>query len=636
MNLTTSSLSFFIFLAIFFANSDSLTFTPETHNSGLIFIKLSQARVSYDSYNMVYHIELSEYFKIRDIIEGSLTELTKLCKRVAESSCISLTHEIKIQLNFMLRDELDIRTYQQKLSNKTHSRSKRSWNWPGSVLHWAFGVMDADTAEAYDSKINEIINETSRIHNDIRDQTIFIKEFIDLNNNTQTELSIQFTKINQKLNSYIKSTNDKVKSQIEKTAFNHAAQEMITILLLRIMEHQRLSNQILGSLKNTASGQTLQLIPITTLIKDLLTSSNSLSVSQMFPIDFRTENSLHIFEHAKIRVSLFGTRLLIEIVLPIVERQSYTVYEIIPIPILFNNTTVIINPTTSLVLINNNGIEYIPLPPSEYEHAKTNSKNEKIIKPSKNSQLDYTQSCELTIFMNPRKEIIQNLCDIKIIPTANYFISLNNNNLFFVTIVKPTIITEYCDGKSIQTHDITTNGKLSISCRITTNQISIRPRSTIKFESDEIIVLSNRTNSLTMNTLSEILNTQNITFTEFEDDILVKDYSIDYSKLIDKADKFIEKKNIESKIEEIHYDQVNRSYFIYWLIGIAIVTIIFCGLALVAYLYLKFYNINTWEGLASKLTNKGVDHRMPTLFLRNRPEPSAPFLNTYNEPSNFA
>lgn len=182
----------------------------------------------------------------------------------------------------------------------------------------------------------------------------------------------------------------------------------------------------------------------------------------MFPIDFKTENSLHIFEHAKISVSLFGLRLLTQIVLPIVERQSYTVYEIIPIPILIGNTTIIINPTTSLVLINNNGIEYIPLPPSEYENAKTNSKAEKIIKPSKNSQLDYTQSCELTIFMNPQKKIIQNLCEIKIIPTANYFISLNNNHLFFVTIVKPTTIKEYCNGRSIKSYDIMINGKLSI------------------------------------------------------------------------------------------------------------------------------------------------------------------------------
>lgn len=152
----------------------------------------------------------------------------------------------------MLRDELDIRTYQQKLSNKTHSRSKRSWNWAGSAFHWAFGLMDADTAATYDSKINELINETSRIHNDIGDETIFIKEFIKLNNNTQTELSMQFTKINKKLNNYIKLSGDKMRAQIEKTEFNHVIQETITILLLRIMEHQRLSNQILSSLKNTA------------------------------------------------------------------------------------------------------------------------------------------------------------------------------------------------------------------------------------------------------------------------------------------------------------------------------------------------------------------------------------------------
>lgn len=626
MNLPTAFPLSIFFLAIIFANVKSLTFEKESQSSGLIFVKLSQARVSYDSYNTVYHIELEEYFKIRSNIDKHVETLIGLCSKINETGCINTSHELKIQLQFMLRDELDIQTYQQKSTQKAR-RNKRSWNWPGSVLHWAFGLMDADTAESYDHKINEIVDQTNRIHNDLQDQTIFIKESIELNSKAQLELQAQIQSIIKKIDSY-----KMVKAQIERLIAEQAIQETISILMLQILEHQRLSNQILNGLRNAISGQSLQLIPIRTLINDLLISTKILPISQMYPIDFETENSLHIFEHAKTSVSLFGTRLLIQIIIPIVERQSYTVYEIIPVPMRVDNKTVVIEPTTTLVLLNNNGVEFIPLLPSEYENAKTNFKNEKIIKPSKNSQLDYTQSCEITIFMNPRRDIIHDLCNIRIIPNANYFISLNHNNLFFVTIVNPTTITEHCDESAIRTHDLTENGKLTINCRITTHQISIRPKLTMKFESTELIVLSNRTNELTMSTLSDkIQYAHNVTFEKTQEDILVKDYTVEYSKLIEKADKYIEKQNTYRKIEKIHYDQVNTSYFIYWIIGIAIVFIILGVLALVAYLYMKFHNINTWENLATKLSNRGVDHRMPTLFLRNRPAPTAPIFNTYSE-----
>lgn len=133
--------------------------------------------------------------------------------------------------------------------------------------------------------------------------------------------------------------------------------------------------------------------------------------------------------------TLFGSRILMEVTIPIVERQKYTAYEIIPIPITTNNNTIIIKPSTQYVLLNDDAKDYIPISSKEYLRSKENLGGEKIVKPAENAHLDFSENCEISIFMHPQRKTILKLCDFKIIPTSNYFISINFNDLYYLQIV---------------------------------------------------------------------------------------------------------------------------------------------------------------------------------------------------------
>lgn len=370
----------------------SLNFTEEkSGHSGLVFIKLTDAKISYDTYTIVYHIDLNHYFQITHLILKYIDSTAKYCSELPKSTCNIVIESIKNQMEYMVRDEIDVNAYQQNelyTGSTTQTRQKRAIEFIGSAFHWMFGLMDADTTRAYDEKINENLNENQRIKFVFQNHTVFIKETIGHLNDSFVKVNIQMEKIRNRTEFLTNEMQNwykfpSIDAEISRTA---------TVLQNLMTEHRMISNLLLKSLENAISGKINQLIPIKKLERDLLTLHQILPMSQMLPINFTTENPLSIFKYSKTSASLYNKRFLLEITIPIIERQQYATYEIIPIPTMVENKTIIINPLMKFVLISTGGSEYIPITKSEIDIAKTNSYNEKIITPSENSYLDISQS----------------------------------------------------------------------------------------------------------------------------------------------------------------------------------------------------------------------------------------------------
>lgn len=110
-------------------------------------------------------------------------------------------------------------------------------------------------------------------------------------------------------------------------------------------------------------------------------------------------------------------------------------------------------------------------------------------------------------------------------------------------------------------------------------------------------------------------STSVLQFPLIDDNVLIQDYSVDYKKLVSKADKLIEKADLEHKWSEMSTADfiVTRNSFGFTLI-VAIIIIILI-IAIVFYFYKRFFNIDTWEKLASVLGRNYID-RIPRLFVR--------------------
>lgn len=545
-------------MAIFFlltGSYNSLDYEQRDQKTGLTFVKLAKAKISYDTYTILYYVDISEYRNLTLTIEKFLLQADKECERLQTSfTCKTLLGQAKTLLTHMQRDEIDIQAYQQKI----HLRKKRAIEIIGDFYHWAFGLMNAATAREYEQKIENLQSDTKRLHNLAQEQTILIKETLSLNNKTISDLSKHLTRISESISHYFEIEFQKVNWIHSELTFTEA----ITIIKLIETEHRRSTQQILRCLEEVVSGKITQLIPEERLINDLSHIEKFLREDQKLPIDFNIEDPLHIFKYSKIMSTLYGNRIFMEITIPIVERQQYTAYEIIPIPTIVNNFTIIIKPSAKYVLLNDDAKDYIPISSKEYIQGKVNLCGERIIKPAENAHLDFSENCEISIFMHPQKKTILNLCDYKILPTSNYFISINSNNLYYLQIAKPLTIMEYCRQSPAKMHEIKNSGLLTLNrdCRIMTDKISLRPRTNYNYNSKEIITLSNHTSEISLSSIfKENYMFSNWSIPQLNGNILIQDHSADFDKLADKADKIIQKNQIEEKWNEIQEQYVTNS-----------------------------------------------------------------------------
>lgn len=415
--LSKSTISFLF--AVCFTSIDTLKYSPNEHNTGLMFLELTKARVSYDSYTMVYYMDLSNYEDITSHVVHCIKNMKRLCEIKEVDNCKVMLEQMEEHLVYMRRDETDINAYQQM---SKVGRQRRSIEFIGKFYHWAFGLMDAATARKYDAKLQ---HESNRLHTIQKDQISFIKENILANNFSYHALRESIENLNKKVTEIYYDVSQAIPETLIKIETKTDIIELVQIIQSMIIQHRRLSELIIKCVENAINGKISQLVPIKSLSNDLSIIERELPEYQKLPVNLQNENPLHIFKHSSITASLFGKRLLVEITLPVIERELFTVYKLMPIPTVINNSfNVIILPSMDYFLLNNIGNEYIPITETEFSTSVFNINHEKIIKPAENVHLDYHESCELNIFMNPNKEIISRLCNLKIIPRKITLIQL--------------------------------------------------------------------------------------------------------------------------------------------------------------------------------------------------------------------
>lgn len=411
-----------IVLFIFLNGTTAMEFEKKEYKSGLIFREKSKARISYDSFTILYHANVTDYFGIKNEVSKCIDHMIKICEISYQEICqiqiISKQHRLK----YLEKDELDINMYQLK----SDIREKRAINFVGKFLHWAFGIMDADTAEEYDEKINDLQENAKELLKIDTHSLLFIKENIIANNKSFVELA-NYT------NSIFKSIDILTKQNAKQHNTDSLLLLLDKITELWLSEHNHISKQIKNHLDGAIYGKISQLVSIKQFTKDLTKIEQLLPENQRLPINIHKENALNIFKYAITKASLYGNKLLIEINIPKIDRELYIVYEIIPIPIMVNDYPIIIIPSMTYVLFDQNSAGYIPLLKDEFSNANINM--EMIIKPNDNIYHDYTENCEVNIFMNPSQELIIKLCNIKIIPRTNYFIPLNSNDQYYLSVI---------------------------------------------------------------------------------------------------------------------------------------------------------------------------------------------------------
>lgn len=406
----------------------AMEFEEHDHRTGLIFVDHGMARVSYHTHRLVYDIDLSKFKQIRPTFASHLMAMENYSDGPESEAILeSLTEKLYEMENYEIVIEhfksMDIFEIIPKYENI-------KINFDNIVLN-QLSLLDRS-------------NESRRPITDEVIQTGDRPSFDDIEN-----------QINQ-----LKSRHEMDQSMM--------IQKISKLLQTMATEHNRIAEQIIAVFK---CQDVNQLVEISTLLNQLkFVDENPLKNHEQLPNDFIEMNPYEIYQITTIKTPIYNknndSRLLIEIEFPVIDSENFSILQILPVPINVNQFSVILIPTMQYVLVND--YDFIPITDDDYFNRKLNYYGETIIKPTKSK---YT-NCEMSILLKPKRNLISQYCDYKVIPTGNYIVPINSNDLFYVSVTESMndgLLAEERCSDGIKRHQMFVNSgmlRLSKDCHL--------------------------------------------------------------------------------------------------------------------------------------------------------------------------
>lgn len=590
-------------------------------NAPIIFNKLAGAHISYESYNMIYHVNVNEYFGLRSMINDTLNLANATCVKIPQDICTVAIEQLYHQLNQAIRDDVNLQTMRQK---------RGICNWCGTIQSFMYGTLDHAQGEIIVENINSNHNETFKLHNLMINQTSLFQAHLKTNKASMNKIQNALDTVTNILN----QANNQISSNELTAKLRGKAQMLAQIASTAINEHFRLYTQITSALSDARRHRIPELIAPERLLADLKSVAASIKPTQRLPIDLTKEDPLHIFKYATITALLIDNQLLIQILIPIAESERYSLYRATPIPISTPNGHLIISAVTPHFLINADKTKFIELSQRDLDNGKMLSPSEFIYRPSSTTQLVTNNNCVWKILVENAVDASIQICDFRPFLHNDVLITLIENEKYYIESKNGTTIWEICDNferqKTIIGGNIMT---LDPNCYVKTSSHIIKPHRTFVFNQTEIQTLPLALSNTTMSQLSELAmkSFANVNFTEMPP-IVIADND-EMQRQIDLTEEMVKSANHEFQWKNMTLTTSNLfddfrfdAKTLAWITGGTASTLILVLATYSGWKFAVFGKILNNFGFSSKLSKHGdVIMRLPeSPKQNNRKYPNTP------------
>lgn len=203
---------------------------------------------------------------------------------------------------------------------------------------------------------------------------------------------------------------------------------------------------------------------------------------------------------------------------------------------------------------------------------------------------------------------IPQACKYNLIPSSNYFIPINRNDLYYIFVSTPFNVTESCYDKESITHNLSNSGLLTLNknCQINTDQIHLRTRNDYKLGMDAVELLNVTVRFNKFDEIVEKMATLNqIEIPKFHKTTLIDNTNSDLNELSRYVDKLIEKFEIREKFEQLRNDDY---YHTLGSIVIVMIFLIIAVIAVIVYFKRKLCSSEFWDSLENKFEEQLNGH----------------------------
>jgi hypothetical protein len=355
----TTIMMMLIYFFTFITAGSCVKLTPVNEGQGLYFDKLGNMQLVRDEWKLVAYYDMSPYWEGIIAYKKYNDQLENICKQV---KTLSHCNVILLQLRHSY-DELQY--YDRVLSThklNQETRKKRGLvNGVGNIASALFGVLDDRFAEQYQKDIGLLRENEKHVVTMWKNQTSLVEAEYNMLLRTRDTIQKQHKLIHQHL---LTLENDTTAMARELTATERISQfTVIAMAANNLLTHLKtLQDTLLETITNIANEKmNVHIINPQQLQKQLNIISGQLLSDLTLPIDNIQTNLQNIYQVLKMKARMTDQYMIFEIRIPLITRDRYALYNIIPVPHSSARNMISVIPIEKYVAINLQKDAYMPL-----------------------------------------------------------------------------------------------------------------------------------------------------------------------------------------------------------------------------------------------------------------------------------
>lgn len=274
------------------------------------------------------------------------------------------------------------------------------------------------------------------------------------------------------------------------------------------------------------------------------------------------------------RVSNFT--LLLEVSIPIIESKKFSLYKVIPIPIVHKGAMFGIKTGKKNILANIDSKEYMEISENELDKCVQTVENVFMCQTMVPTIVSDFNACEADILFGDGNEL-PHTCDLTKIPNATYVSEINKLGVYIITPNKSTKIRTICSDTRVSVEVIEKQVVLTAepNCVVRVGRYRLRQNGIYLTNHTQIGNVEVNFKNLEFKNVTSVNLTSNIT------EIALMDNSNDFSKLIQEAEALEHREKDIKKIEKLETDYSVHTYSILGLSTTDIIIITFIAYIIV-------------------------------------------------------
>lgn len=468
-----------LFLLGMFRLTVAFNFSVLEKTTGAFVVKAHDTYISYNNWKFVYYYDLSNYYDEIDTFTECFQKMAVICSGLTDNEpCNVLINRYQ---SIMEDINIDI----EYIKSIQSSKRKRDaiLGMIGTYIHKPiFGLMDEEDAMEMYNKINLIINKQGTHSRILEDNLSIIQRVIKFTNSSLGGFRKNIDELNeyvQNVTSIFTTTEQEIKQHIN---FKYLS----SLATLITMEHERMTRKIKDILKQTLRGEFTEFITYEQLMKDIHEVVYDLDESSFMIM----EGLRDIQQVVSIQGTIKNKRMMIELTLPILSKNVFTLNKIIALPIRHEDSTVIFDIDNQHYLVNNETRVYIPISNTDLQNCKTIINQTSLICfPQTEIYYENEKLCESNILFHQNSTNLIQTCSYKHIADTNYIKRLSEKS-YYVSIKEPIEVRENCIKQATNFYTLKSTGilKMNFNCEIILNGMKITTRNTkIREQMSEVL-----------------------------------------------------------------------------------------------------------------------------------------------------